>query len=196
MHDASILRMDLTTNSKQTIDSIMADSFGKKEREKKRRKRKQEKAERKKQKKLEGVKTSEFMYVDADGNLTETPPDPTVKREEIKLEDIAISTPKKTEEDELSNIRTGFLKFFNREKHFGFITEESTGIDYFVHGADMTGEIHENDNVIFELGSSPKGPAAIKVSLRPKAPPPPPEPKEEVTEAPESSSTETAEKKE
>ena len=63
----------------------MADSFNKKEREKKRRKRRQDKAEKKKQRKLEGKKPAEFMYLGADGNLTSTPPDPN-KREEIKLD--------------------------------------------------------------------------------------------------------------
>ncbi|MEO0339936.1 MAG: hypothetical protein AAF242_12060, partial [Bacteroidota bacterium] len=62
----------------QTCNS-MADSFSKKEREKKRRKKNQEKAERRKQRKLEGKTTEEFMYLDENGNLTSTPPDPNKK---------------------------------------------------------------------------------------------------------------------
>ncbi|MEO0788148.1 MAG: cold shock domain-containing protein, partial [Bacteroidota bacterium] len=59
----------------------MADSFNKKEREKKKRKRKKEKAEKKLRQKLEGKKSEEFMYVDADGNLTSVKPDPAKKQE-------------------------------------------------------------------------------------------------------------------
>ena len=57
-------------------------SFNKKEREKKRRKRQKEKAERREQRKEEGKEKKSFedmlMYVDEDGNLTPTPPDPTI----------------------------------------------------------------------------------------------------------------------
>jgi len=56
----------------------MADSFNKKEREKKKEKKRKEKAERKLREKLEGKKTTqEFMYLDEDGNLTTTKPDPS-----------------------------------------------------------------------------------------------------------------------
>ena len=65
----------------------MADSYNKKERDKKRRKRKQEKIEKRKQRKLEGKSTQEFMYMDENGNLTSTPPDPS-KKKEVKLEEI------------------------------------------------------------------------------------------------------------
>ena len=69
-------------------------SFNKKEKEKKRRKKKKDKLERREQRKLEreevGPKSFEDLirYVDEDGNLTTTPPDPTKKKEEIKLENI------------------------------------------------------------------------------------------------------------
>ena len=58
----------------------MADSYNKKEREKKKRKRKKDKQARKEQRKQEGSNTEEFMYVDANGNLTSTPPDPAEKK--------------------------------------------------------------------------------------------------------------------
>ncbi len=142
----------------------MADSYNKKEREKKRRKRKQDKAEKKKQKKLDGVKSEEFMYVDADGNLTPTPPDPS-KREEINAEDIDISTPRSVASDEDKFLKKGHVKFFNPEKRFGFIQEAGTKTDYFVHEENLLDPIKENDKVVFEIGSGPKGPVAIKVQL-------------------------------
>lgn len=140
----------------------MADSFNKKEREKKRRKRKQDKAELKRQRKLDGKKGPEFMYVDENGNLTPTPPDPT-KRTKIELESIDVSTPKKGEKEEADFTKEGMVKFFNTEKAYGFILEKVTGDSFFVHIDNVTGEIATNDKVIFEIGNGPKGPIAINV---------------------------------
>lgn len=137
----------------------MADSFNKKDREKKRRKRKKEKAERKAERKAEGKKEQEFMYLDADGNLSPTPPDPA-KKEKIKAEDIIIGIPKKEEEDPLDKIRPGVVKFFNTEKGYGFIIDEDTGLSYFTHMENLIDQIADNDKVTFEIGSGPKGPIA------------------------------------
>lgn len=142
----------------------MADSFNKKDREKKRRKRKKEKEERKQQRKLEGKKSAEFMYMDEDGNLTATPPDPA-KRRKIDLEDIEISTPKKLESDKASFIRTGVVKFFNHDKGYGFIIDKETSDSYFVHIENVIDSIQDNDRVVFEIGKGPKGPVALSVKL-------------------------------
>lgn len=142
----------------------MADSFSKKEREKKRRKRKKEKAEQKKQRKLEGNSGPEFMYVDENGNLTPTPPDPT-KRSKIKVEDIDVSTPKQGEKEQPDFTRQGTVKFFNGEKGYGFIIEQETEQSYFVHVENVQGEITTYDKVVFEVGSGPKGPIALNVKL-------------------------------
>ena len=53
----------------------MADTFNKKNREKKKAKRKKEKEERKEQRKAQGKQTMVIMYVDKDGNFTETKPE-------------------------------------------------------------------------------------------------------------------------
>lgn len=142
----------------------MADSFNKKEREKKRRKKRKDKAEKMKQRKLEGEKQPEFQYVDEDGNLTDTPPDPT-KKSKIKAEDIYVSTPKKLPEDPADRIRTGVVKFFNTEKGYGFINDLGSGESVFVHIENITGEIKEGNRVNFELGKGPKGPVALLVKM-------------------------------
>jgi cold shock CspA family protein len=142
----------------------MADSFNKKDREKRKRKRKKEKAERKERRRQEGGSTEEFMYVDADGNLTSTPPDPTKKRK-VKLEDIMISTPKKEESDENEFTRKGFVKFFNTDKGYGFIIEQDSQESYFVHIDNVNEEIRTSDKVEFEIGSGPKGPIALNVRI-------------------------------
>lgn len=60
---------------------------------------------------------------------------------------------------------TGKVKFFNESKGFGFITPESGGKDLFVHSSEIVdGPLYENDTVTFEIGDSPKGPCAVRVS--------------------------------
>lgn len=144
----------------------MADSFNKKERDKKKRKKKQDKADRKRQNKIDGVKQAEFLYMDEDGNLTPVPPDPLAKKKKIKLEDIEISVPKKTEQTQSIKIRNGYVKFYDQEKRFGFIREENSRDDFFFHADSLIESVKENDKVTYEMGSGPKGPVAIEVKLR------------------------------
>jgi hypothetical protein len=77
----------------------MADSWNKKEREKKKQQAKKEKEERKKERKEQSGSGMNGMmaYLDADGNLTSTPPDPSQRRE-VSLEEIEISVPRQTHE--------------------------------------------------------------------------------------------------
>ena len=142
----------------------MADSFNKKERDKKRKKRKKDKAERKAQRKLEGKTTEEFMYLDEDGNLTSTPPDPS-KKKEISLEEISITTPKKSDLEDLNTERTGIVKFFNEEKRYGFIDDSERNEDYFVHEDNLIERIKEGDKVVFDLEPGTKGLVAVNVKL-------------------------------
>ena len=58
----------------------------------------------------------------------------------------------------------GTVKFFNREKGFGFIAGED-GKEYFVHKSGLNEGVNLNDNdpVEFEVGSGERGPKAINV---------------------------------
>ncbi|NME36403.1 MULTISPECIES: cold-shock protein [Fusobacterium] len=62
----------------------------------------------------------------------------------------------------------GKVKWFNKEKGFGFITSEE-GKDYFVHFSGILGEgfknLEENQTVSFEVEEGAKGPIAVKVSV-------------------------------
>ena len=142
-------------------------SFNKKEREKKRQKRRKEKAERKQQRKEEAgdmKSTDILMYVDENGNLSETPPDPKNKIE-IKAEDIDISKPSHSAREEEDPIRKGQVKFFNDEKGYGFIIDRQTKNSIFVHAAGLEQEVKGNDKVQFEIEMGPKGPNAVRVKL-------------------------------
>lgn len=141
-------------------------SFGKKEREKKKEKKKQEKLDRKQARKEEGRSSFDDMiaYVDENGQIVDTPPDPTAKKEEIKAEDIELGIPKKSDNDE-PTVRRGVVSFLNSEKGYGFIKDADTGDSIFVHVNNTLEEIKENNLVTYETQPGLKGPEATKVQV-------------------------------
>ena len=62
-------------------------------------------------------------------------------------------------------MKSGTVKFYNEAKGFGFITEEDSGEDYFVHATGLVDEIHQGDKVSFELTRGKKGMNAINVKV-------------------------------
>ena len=50
-------------------------------------------------------------------------------------------------------MKKGTVKFFNESKGFGFVTEEGSNTDYFVHVTGLIDEIREGDEIEFELSS-------------------------------------------
>lgn len=60
---------------------------------------------------------------------------------------------------------TGSVKFYNGQKGFGFIREEETGTEYFVHATNLIDQINENDRVSFDLADGKKGKAAVNVEV-------------------------------
>ena len=60
-------------------------------------------------------------------------------------------------------MKTGKVKFFNVTKGFGFIVEEDTNKEYFVHVTGLVDKIKENDEVEFELQEGRKGLNAVNV---------------------------------
>ena len=145
------------------------DSFNKKEKEKLRRKKSQDKLERREQRKIEkakgGVKTFEEMlsYVDENGNLSSTPPDPS-KKKIVRAEDIVLGVPSRNDSPE-DPVHFGQVKFFNEEKGYGFITDAASKDSIFVHINNISGTIRENDQVTFEVEMGPRGLNAIHVKL-------------------------------
>ncbi len=142
------------------------ESFGKKEREKKRQKKREQKKLLKEERKANSNKGADLdsmiAYVDAYGNPTDTPPDPTVEKEEISAESIEIGVPKREKEAKPFE-KTGKVAFFDTSKGYGFINEEISGERFFVHVTGLIDSIQENDQVRFELEKGPKGLNAVKV---------------------------------
>ncbi|MGB0929435.1 MAG: cold-shock protein [Chitinophagales bacterium] len=62
-------------------------------------------------------------------------------------------------------MKTGTVKFFNDAKGFGFITEDESNKEHFVHVSGLIDEIRENDNVEFELTEGRKGLNAVNVRV-------------------------------
>lgn len=145
----------------------MAETWNKKERERKKQQLKKEKAEKKQLRKEDG-KTKSFddmlAYIDENGNISNTPPDPK-KKIQIKLEDIEIGVPKYVEPNPEDLIQTGVVTFFNHAKGYGFIKNTVSQESVFVHINALTEEIKDNDKVNFEVEMTPKGSSAIKVKL-------------------------------
>lgn len=142
------------------------ETFNKKEREKQRLKKQQDKQEKMKERKHNKDKKSlddMIAYLDEDGNITSTPPDPR-KKKSFSAEEIQISVPKQ-EEREQPAPRTGKVAFFNDHKGFGFINDSITGERLFVHVNDLAGPIKENDIVTFEAARGAKGPVALNVEV-------------------------------
>jgi cold shock CspA family protein len=142
------------------------ETFSKKEREKKKAKKQQDKADKMKERKHNKEKKSlddMIAYLDENGNLTSTPPDPR-KRKEFNQEDIVIGVPKQVDMPE-DALRTGTVAFFNDSKGFGFINDALTRERIFVHVNNLQQAIKENDKVTFEVEKSHKGPVAVNVTV-------------------------------
>lgn len=136
----------------------------KRENEKKRLARRAEKQKRKEEKKLSPKANSlddMIAYVDENGMITSTPPTENIKKEEIKQEEIVISTPKK--EKEIPIVMKGRVEFFNTSKGFGFIKDLSGTEKYFFHVNNVMADISENDIVTFDLERGVKGMNAVNI---------------------------------
>jgi CspA family cold shock protein len=57
----------------------------------------------------------------------------------------------------------GTVKFFNESKGFGFIIEDDTNKEYFVHVTGLIDKVKENDEVEYDLQEGRKGLNAINV---------------------------------
>ena len=62
-------------------------------------------------------------------------------------------------------MNTGTVKFFNETKGFGFITEEGSNKEHFVHVSGLIDEIREGDTVEFELKEGKRGLNAVNVKV-------------------------------
>lgn len=144
------------------------ETWNKKETEKKKQKKRKDKEQKKQERKAqaqEGNSLDDMIaYVDEEGNISSTPPDP-MKKKKIKKEDIEVSVPKQETERQSEVVRKGTVKFFNDAKGYGFIRDEQTQDSIFVHVNGLVDPIKENDKVTFEVTMGQRGPNAVNVKV-------------------------------
>jgi cold shock CspA family protein len=144
------------------------ETYNKKEKEKKRLKKKQDKLKRKEERKSEtdrGKSLEEmYAYVDEEGNLSSTPPDPN-KKKKFKAEDIEIGISRQEEGVPADITRRGTVTFFNESKGYGFIRDHESQESIFVHVNGLADPVREGDKVVFETEMGQKGLNAVNVRL-------------------------------
>ena len=62
-------------------------------------------------------------------------------------------------------MKKGKVKFYNSAKGFGFINDHETGQDIFVHSSGLKDQIHDGDEVTFEVTEGKKGLNAVEVKV-------------------------------
>lgn len=62
-------------------------------------------------------------------------------------------------------MENGTVKFYNEAKGFGFIIDDETTKDIFVHASGLIGQIREGDKVEFEVENGKKGLTAVNVRV-------------------------------
>jgi len=139
----------------------------KREKEKQRQKEKREKREKMEERKAsqaKGKSLDEMMaYIDEDGNITSTPPDPERKKV-FNAEDIEIGVPKHKEVED--PLREGKIDYFDGSKGFGFILQNN-GEKIFFHINQATYQVREGDLVNYTVERGPKGLNAVGVAKKP-----------------------------
>lgn len=144
------------------------ETYSKKEKEKKKLKKRKDKEEKREERKANSNKGKSFeemlAYVDENGNLSSTPPDPS-KRKIINIEDIQLGARKEQAVEPADLIRKGTVTFFNENKGYGFIRDERSQESVFFHVNGLTTQVKEKDKVSFEVERGQKGLNAVKIAL-------------------------------
>ncbi len=144
------------------------ETWNKKDREKKKQISRKDKAERKQERKDNAKEGKSFddmiAYLDENGNLSSTPPDPR-KKIQVNAEDIEIGVPKQREMELGELVRTGIISFFNESKGYGFIKDLQTQESIFVHANGLLDQVKENNKVTFSVEMGQRGPNAVQVKL-------------------------------
>ena len=142
------------------------ETFGKKEKEKKKLQKRKEKAQKREERKGTAGKSFEDMivYTDEYGNFVSEPPDPT-KKTKVNKSDMVIGARNIGTENKIETIRNGRVTFFNEDKGYGFIKDLGSQESIFVHSNGLMNPIKENDKVTFETVKGPKGLNAVNVTI-------------------------------
>lgn len=139
-------------------------SFNKRDNEKNKiakRKAKQQKKDERKASGSNGNFEDMIAYVDENGRITDLPPD-MQNKEEINVEDIDISVPKKIDEPK-ETVFKGRIEYFNESKGYGFVKNLADTEKYFFHISNAPQNIAQGNIVFFELERGNKGMNAVNI---------------------------------
>jgi cold shock CspA family protein len=146
-------------------------SFQKSEKEKKKRQKQKEKEEKREHRKANSNKgkgiESMMAYVDHNGQLSSTPPDPK-KKIEVKAEDILLGA-RSFETDMTQEVKTGRIAIYNNDRKFGFIKDSISMEKIFFHVSGCNYDVSEGDLVTYEIIHGPKGLNAVNIDKQTSA---------------------------
>lgn len=135
-----------------------SETSSKKENAKRKSLKKQEKQQKKELRKSSSDKGKSLdemlVYVDENGNLSDTPPG------ERKA---APADTRQTNREQTTMKHRGILERFNEAKGYGFIKDQLTRKTIFVHVHQIEGTVQVNDMLEFEVQEGAKGASAVKV---------------------------------
>lgn len=141
------------------------ETFSKKEKEKARQKKRKDKEQKKEDRKANPSRGTDLdmmmAYVDENGNLTSTPPDPSRKKA-IDLDDIVIGVSRQEDMAEVAP-REGIVSSYTESKGYGFIRDLKSQQTVFFHKNGLIDPVSLQDKVSFQIETTPKGPSAIEV---------------------------------
>ncbi len=147
------------------------ETYSKKERNKKKLQKRKEKELKRDERRLEGPDKPKGLdemlaYVDENGNITTTPPDPTKKRK-IKAEEIEISIPRASDLEDSNEPLTGEIIHFDSSKGFGFISDSNTQERIFFHISIFpSSEVNVGDKVEYTAIRTPRGFQAETITIK------------------------------
>lgn len=142
-----------------------SETFNKREKEKKRLQKRKDKEQKKEERKAGAKDNKSFedmiAYVDENGNFSSTPPDVTRKKT-VREADIDLTSRNKGS-GTAPGLRMGFVKFFDKDKGYGFIKDSATQDEFFFHFRSANFPIAQSDQVAFDTEQSPKGANAVRI---------------------------------
>jgi cold shock CspA family protein len=110
-----------------------------------------------------------IAYVDENGNLSATPPDP-LKKKKVIAANIEIGIPTREDSEAVNPNHIGIVTFFDTSKGYGFIKDRDNQESYFSHVNGHLEAISERDTVTFRIEKGMKGWNAVDVKKEVKAP--------------------------
>jgi cold shock CspA family protein len=143
-------------------------TYLKRQKEEKKKTKRKEKDEKKESRKGESNKGKGFesmiAYVDENGQLSDTPPDPA-KRKVLNLEDIQLGAHQPDPNDNSADGDSGRVYYYNEAKGYGFIKDNQTKESVFFHLSDVLTPVKINDLVSYKKYRGAKSAEAQEVTV-------------------------------